>query len=537
MALFDVKWFKDTDITASELEQLTDGSNADSLHTHLSQNYVFDCYDSTGGQTFTTTPVTINLDTERINTDSTIFVLNTDDSVTINTDGLFLFIARVSTDISSGTTRSTSRIWLEVSNNGGSTWISIPGTYAYMYNRTVNVADDTGIINCVLNVSSGDRFRIRAERVDGSSTITTQSEGTGLTVCSLQGMKGEKGDPGNIDLACVQVRNTNDYSISTSYVTVPFDTKDIENDNTILEGDLTNNRIIAHQSGYYRIYYNYNINPGTGTVRVDGRVVLNGSTVIPGSYSYVEVYGGETHELCQSCIVYLNENDYIEYQLQAASTTNATADSVFNVHKLEGAQGEQGPQGPPGPGSTITVYDSGSLVDTSASILDFYDINVVNLGGGHIELRHPEPNSVVFQARSQTGTDINVTTPVAIQWDITDFVNTTYFRINPFDTTRVDILQDGLYQINYNVTTQNSDTNRKTIRCRIRINGSTYLDVGEAYGYTRNTTDDLLSISPGPFIFKFSSGDYLHLMADRQGSSGSAYIVKDKPFIYIYKLD
>ena len=34
MPKFNLKWVKDTDITAAELETLSDGSNADSLHVH-----------------------------------------------------------------------------------------------------------------------------------------------------------------------------------------------------------------------------------------------------------------------------------------------------------------------------------------------------------------------------------------------------------------------------------------------------------------------------------------------------------------------
>lgn len=535
MALFDVKWFKDTDITAAELEQLTDGSNADSLHTHMTLNYAFDAYDASGGQTFASTPVTINIDTERINTDSSIFVLNSDDSVTVNTDDIFLFIVRVSTDVSSGTSRSTSRIWLEYSDDNGSSWNIIPGSYSYMYNRTANVGDNSCTINLLHQTVSGRRYRIRAARVNGSATITTQVNGSEIVICCLRGMKGEKGDDGNINLASVQTRNTSDFSIPSSYATVPFDVIDIENESSIISADTSSNRINIHEDGFYRIYYNYNINPSSGTVRVDGRVLLNGTTQINGSYSYVEVYGGETHELCQSCIVELSEGDYIEYQLQAASSTNAMADSVFNVHKLEGAKGDQGPQGPPGSGSTITVYDEGSLVDNSVSILDFYDVQINNLGGGHVEIRHPD--IPIAQYRCNDTSNINQTTPVPITWNIEDFKDSTIFSHSvTIQPTRCTVLQDGIYEINYNIVGDNASAVRATIRCRIRLNGSSYYDVGEAYSYTRNTTDDKISITSGSFIIKLADGDYIEVMADRQGSASTVNLIARKSFIYMKKI-
>jgi collagen type VII alpha len=152
---------------------------------------VIDVYDNAGGQTFTTTPITVNLDTTRYNSNGSIFTLSNDE-ITVNTDIRALIIFRVSIGIGSGTARSTSTAYIE--RDTGSGFSEVDGSRIFMYNRTLDNGDQTGTGQLVLDVSSGDKFRIRAVRNTGSDTLETIADGSGLTITDLMG--GEAGPSG-----------------------------------------------------------------------------------------------------------------------------------------------------------------------------------------------------------------------------------------------------------------------------------------------------------------------------------------------------
>lgn len=151
----------------------------------------FNAYDNTGGQTFTTGTVTLNL-SERINSGQ--FTLASDE-ITIDSDITNVLVTiGVSTEINSGSARSTSRFFLEVDTGSG--FAEIAGTRGYMYNRTAGNAAATGHTNAVLSFNAGDIIRIRVERYTGGDTITTIGNGSAISIVQATGAKGPKGDPG-----------------------------------------------------------------------------------------------------------------------------------------------------------------------------------------------------------------------------------------------------------------------------------------------------------------------------------------------------
>jgi len=147
----------------------------------------YDVYDSSGNQT-TTGTMTVNLDNERKNTGQ--FSL-TNDEVTIGTGGTFIVIMRVSTDIQSGTSRTSSKCWLE--RNTGSGYTEVPGSCGYMYNRTLNNAEDSATVSLILDLNSDDKLRVRLSRITGSSTLSTISNGSSLTLYNLNNVSGVSG--------------------------------------------------------------------------------------------------------------------------------------------------------------------------------------------------------------------------------------------------------------------------------------------------------------------------------------------------------
>ncbi|MEM9346032.1 MAG: DUF2793 domain-containing protein [Planctomycetota bacterium] len=212
---------------------------------------VFDAYDATGGQTFTSATITLNLDTVRKNTDSNLFSLVSDE-LTISEAGTYVLLFRVSTDVSAGTARSASKCWIETDTGGGFT--AVAGTEGFMYNRTLSLGDNTATVQLALDVAAGDKFRVRANRINGTDTITTKDNGSGLTVYRFgtPGLIGTAGDPAGTDTQ-VQFNNAGVFGADPNF-TYDAASSALQVDNISIDGNIvsaanTNGSLILSPNG------------------------------------------------------------------------------------------------------------------------------------------------------------------------------------------------------------------------------------------------------------------------------------------------
>lgn len=212
---------------------------------------VFDAYDAIGGQTFTSGTVTLNLDTARKNSDANIFLL-TNDELTISDTAAYVFIFRVSTDINTGSARSSSKCWLEADTGSG--FSEVTGSRGYMYNRLAGPGENTATVQAVLNVSSGDKFRIRINREAGTDTVQTIANASGLTVFKFgtPGLVGTAGDPAGADTQ-VQFNNAGVFGADSGF-TYDNATTALQVDNLKLDGNTlsatdTNGNLILSPNG------------------------------------------------------------------------------------------------------------------------------------------------------------------------------------------------------------------------------------------------------------------------------------------------
>ena len=157
----------------------------------------FEVYDALGGQTTAVTdaPVVLNLDTVRTSNSNISLASN---EVTVNRTGIYHVNFRVSTQVSTGTSRSTSACYLETDTGSGFT--KIAGSDGFMYNRqaTSNLGVNTGSVSLVLDIDSGDKFRIIFYRDNGTDTIQTIGGGSGITFVGISGsgLDGQDGPQG-----------------------------------------------------------------------------------------------------------------------------------------------------------------------------------------------------------------------------------------------------------------------------------------------------------------------------------------------------
>lgn len=151
-------------------------------------NVLFDVYDSSGSLTVGDSDVTVNYNATRYM--SSFATLNNGEiSLRIPSSRLtppdyytILIRAGVSLDISSGTSRSQCKIYLEADTGSG--YSTVPGTFCYTYNRTSGAGYSSAALMTTFHINKNlmtpIKFRVRAVRVTGSSTISTVANASSL---------------------------------------------------------------------------------------------------------------------------------------------------------------------------------------------------------------------------------------------------------------------------------------------------------------------------------------------------------------------
>ena len=156
-----------------------------------------DLYDSSGGVTSTSTswitPIPLNVQ-RKISEDFSHNITVNNSEVTINSGFTYFVIGRVSTQADGSNSRTQSECRLEI--NTGVTWNAVGGTTSEMYLRQTNFGA-TGMFFAALDLNVGDKVRMNLRRQSGSSPVTTQANGSSLSLLKIKGTKGDKGDKGD----------------------------------------------------------------------------------------------------------------------------------------------------------------------------------------------------------------------------------------------------------------------------------------------------------------------------------------------------
>lgn len=165
-----------------------DGSNLTGIGAGSAPDLAcIDVYDNTGGQTFTTTAITLNLDTVRKNVGG--FSLASDEITAVS--GTYMITMRVSTG---STARSTANAWIELDTGSG--YNEVDGSRGVMYCRVTSVGESTCTVPVILDLNDGDKLRVRMVSISGGTTITTMVDASSLTITTLGGPAGANGQDG-----------------------------------------------------------------------------------------------------------------------------------------------------------------------------------------------------------------------------------------------------------------------------------------------------------------------------------------------------
>jgi hypothetical protein len=146
-------------------------------------------------QIFSNIPVELGIDVEE--TPDQLARLNiVQNHVIFNINETVIVSANVTT-VNTNNIRTNSKMYLEISTDGGLTWNSIPNAESWMYNRTVAEGRDTASVTVPVTVSVNDRLRVSL--VSGSSNmISTVSGACYVTVFAAAGGTGQQGIAGPV---------------------------------------------------------------------------------------------------------------------------------------------------------------------------------------------------------------------------------------------------------------------------------------------------------------------------------------------------
>jgi hypothetical protein len=120
----------------------------------------------------------------------------------------------------------------------------------------------------------------------------------------------------------------------------------------------------------------------------------------------------------------------------------------------------------------------------------------------------------VAQFSDQTGgVNVNTTAQTAYTFDTTDIASEMY----TLNDSRIELNQDGLYQISYSLSWGTTDINRREIKTAVRLNGTTVIG-GSSYGYARRMDEAGDASNNSTFYLEAHEGDYIELTHQRNSS-------------------
>ena len=225
-----------------------------------------------------------------------------------------------------------------------------------------------------------------------NSPFSTLNFGAGITATDGGGgiLDITTGTPA--DLAAVSHRRTTQLSFTQTYVSIPFDTQEIENDSSVIERT-SSTVITVLETGEYLLLINLLLQTSNVDKILTIRLSVNGSpsTII----DPIAISIGDTSDVAAvtpARVIELTANDTLEIEVVVdANTGYVNAGSNFSVVRQAaprgpaGADGADGADGAPGSGSTLIAKDEGvNVANTPHSAYNFIGpaVSVVDGGSG-----------------------------------------------------------------------------------------------------------------------------------------------------------
>ena len=368
-------------------------------------------------------------------------------------------------------------------------------------------------------------------------TFTGYTATTDTTLNSLQTQINSLS--GVTGLSAVQIRRTTALTITATLTNINYDTTDVENNPDVLEHDNINtDRINIKEDGLYLILFDSDATNTSGTGNINFEINKNvTNTLLSGGDSTVRLYAGEIHKLTHGILSELNAGDYVTTRINRLTTTAQLNPPItLSIISLKGIKGAKGNDGAPGTGSTIKVFEDGVNVHPTGGTFQTLNFTTgFSLSGGtdqvNIVGEIPIPPMVVL-VDSVGGQELDNVTPVPINWGQQNRIDTNYFT-HTIGNSTITILQDGLYEISYNVNSTNQTNARSTSGVVVRINGITQINPTLSASYSRNLANDDNQNSIPPYPISLTIGDVVEITGYRLGDANSTLTKAGASFVRI----
>lgn len=187
------------------------------------------------------------------------------------------------------------------------------------------------------------------------------------------------------DLPAVCARRTTTQTAPTSFADLSFDSTVIENDDSVVEHNDTNNdRIDIKDTGLYLIMYALEYQPTGSPSAINARVRINDTTVVLQSELMIEEDNEET-TLSTSFPAELTAGDFVSLQyFCSVGTETLQIGAVLSVVRMSGIKGDKGDTGS---GSNVEIAEDGSNVaNTPHSRINFKNCEATDAGSGTVDV-------------------------------------------------------------------------------------------------------------------------------------------------------
>ena len=186
----------------------------------------------------------------------------------------------------------------------------------------------------------------------------------------------------------------------------------------------------------------------------------------------------------------------------------------------------------------LDIEEDDIVVASGINTLNFQGaVTVVDEGGNKATVIVSESSIVeeVIQLSCNQAINVNnLVTPIEIPWDVELFLDATAFsHSNTINPSRITVLHNGLYEVNYMFSVENDDNQRKTLRSRLRKNGTTYIDGSTSYSFTYSKFDDNSTHVSSSFLVELNVNDYLEVLVNGQTNAGAVYMIPNENLVFV----
>nr|NQU90263.1 hypothetical protein [Bacteroidota bacterium] len=266
---------------------------------------------------------------------------------------------------------------------------------------------------------------------------------------------------------------------------------------------------------------------GTGWTLINSPSADDVSGPVSSTDNAMVRFDGNTGKVIQNSQVYLNDaGDITNVNNLTVDGFRMTAAPSPGYILVSDASGNATWQSAP----PIDIEENNILISANVNSLNFSEgIQVQDVGNEKATVTFYANNvsRSLIQLSSSDSLDLNdLFASVAIPWDIVQQRDYGYFvHSTSNNPSRVQVLTHGIYEFNYMFNTISKTVMRKTLRARLRKNGSIYIPNVTCYSFSYNMADQESSHVSSSFLVELNANDYIELVTNGQTNPGPLNLV------------